>query len=230
MMNQKTRKREDGKTGLPTRLPAHPSSRLLPRRDFLWTGLLFIPTLARAQFIQSAGYQAAVLGLPPAGGGACGGTTKDSQTGVTNNFADNQSYAWGAYNFTAGSSYTLCKLTLRLAKVGTPAGNVLAAIYTNSGSNLPGTQVGTASDAVAATTLATSEGNIDLSNLSASVTSATVYWIVVKTTQGTGANNVKFVFYNFDGVASHHIKLSNDSGGSWDEWTDSNQGKFTSYA
>lgn len=162
------------------------------------------------------------------GGGSCAGTTKDSQTGTTNNNADNSVYNWIAGNFTAGSTYTLCKLTLRMAKAGTPSGNVTASIYTSVAGNIPGTLVGTASDPVTATTLPTTEGNVDFVNLNASLTSGTVYQIVVKTTTGTSMNNVK-VYYTFDGVTAHEINLSDNSGSSWDNWTDSNQIKFTSY-
>lgn len=208
------------------------------RRSFVKQGVLFlplfgifVPRLIRAQFIPGPGYQAAILKAAAGGGGAPCTTTKDSQTGATNNFADNQSYKWLAGNFTAGSTYTLCKLTMRMAKVGTPAGTITAAIYSDAAGNVPGTQVGTASDAVTATTLAAAEGNVDFSNLSASLTSGTVYHIVIKcSTTGTGANNVRGVYYSFTGTLAQEINLSNDDGGSWDNWTDSNQIKFTSFS
>jgi len=233
MKDTETRRRGDAeRPPAPLRVSASPPLRVLPsRRSFLWTGLLFIPTLTRAQFAPSAGERAAILGLPPAGGGGgCAGTTKDSQTGATNNLADNDAYKWIAGNFTAGSTYTLCKLTMRMSKTGTPAGTITAAIYSDAAGNVPGSQVGTASDAVTATTLATGEGNVDFVNLSASLTSGTVYHIVLKCSSNGDASNKVNAYYSFDGDATHEINLSDNSGSSWDNWTDSNQIKFTSYS
>ena len=111
-------------------------------------------------------------------------TSTDSATGTTNGFDGLSSNAARTYTggkFTAGSSYTLCKLVLRVDKTGTPNYTLNAYIYTDN-SGVPGTLVGTGSGNIATTGIGTSEADVTFASMSAALTSGTVYWIVVKAT------------------------------------------------
>lgn len=112
-------------------------------------------------------------------------TLKDSNTGtsghdwyVIGNYTNN---TYRATKFTAGSSYSVCKIELLLGKLGAtglPTGNIFANIYSDSGS-APSSMLATSS-AVDSSTLAALGSSNYVSFTFASpvaLTSGTVYWI-----------------------------------------------------
>lgn len=207
------------------------------RRKFIRSIILFpcaaaMPLMAAAPFRHPAWRSGAFINPVTGGGGGACNTSKDSQGGTINNNAPNDTYLWIGWNFVAGSTYTLCKIDVRVTKNGTPpAGNATVAIYTNN-SGEPGTQVGTGSDGVDVSTIGTdTDFNHTFSNLSASLTNGTTYWVVLKTPgPPSGSDDELRLHYSFTGVATHLVKLNDGMGGTWDSWTTHNQGIFISYS
>lgn len=126
-------------------------------------------------------------------------TLKDSQTATAEEAASVGNVAGNTYvatKFTAGSSYSLCRVDLLLAKAGatgTPTGNVFAYLYSDA-SGAPGTLLAT-SDPVDATALPTA-GTSNWVSFSfsspASVASGTVYRVA---TSYTNTAALSFVYW-----------------------------------
>jgi hypothetical protein len=135
------------------------------------------------------------------GGGPCT-NERQSSTGANSGFSFFTSFTRLAVQFTAGASYTNCKIDLPLFKIGTPAaGNLVAAIYSDNGSNLPNVQIGTASDAIDRTTIATSYGDfVSFVNVSAALTNGTLYWVVL-TASALDADGSNAIVWLDDGGA-----------------------------
>lgn len=126
-------------------------------------------------------------------------TLKDSQTATAEEAASVGNIAGNTYvatKFTAGSSYSACKVDLLLAKAGatgTPTGNVFAYLYSDS-SGSPGTLLA-ASDLVDSTTLPTAGTSNWVSftfSSPASLTSGSVYWVA---TSHTNTAALSFVYW-----------------------------------
>lgn len=125
--------------------------------------------------------------------------TYESTVGFSMNDDDSTNWVWST--FTANNTSTRCKITVKMLKVGSPAGTLTACIYTNS-SGVPGTQIGTCSDAVNTSTLSTSEGDITFSNVSANVTDTTQYKLVIKSSQHNDWSNYPAIGHNDSYVAN----------------------------
>ena len=108
-------------------------------------------------------------------------TVADSFTGAfTGDYANEGRYAaYYAFKFTAASTYTACSISLGARKSGAPAQTFWAGIYTDSSGN-PGTLVGTHSTSIGAAAFGTSLGAVNFPGVSASISSGTAYWIVVR--------------------------------------------------
>jgi hypothetical protein len=107
-----------------------------------------------------------------------------------------------ATKFVASGSHTICTAELRLfsyygVHTTNYAYSIRAAVYSDSGGT-PGSLVGTASDSVAATNVATlplnataaqweTTGVTLFTNMSASLTSGTTYWLMLEPTAALGA-------------------------------------------
>lgn len=127
----------------------------------------------------------------PVSGGTCD-TLQEDVSGIaggeqiTFNASSN---TWMGTGFVADATYTVCSITLILAEVGDLSGSsdtLTACIYTNSCSTCdrtddePGTLVGSCSNAVNMSTV--DDGGVateySFPNVSASVTSSNIYWVV----------------------------------------------------
>lgn len=108
-------------------------------------------------------------------------TTADTINGTTVGFFSqgNSTGAgrWFATKFVPATSYTLGKVRLRLTKTGSPTTTMHVAIYADSGAGTPGSLVGSASTGVLASSLPTSEGDVDF-DTNAEVTAGGTYWVV----------------------------------------------------
>ena len=113
-----------------------------------------------------------------AGGGGCDGTNRDAEATAVEDFVYVIGDTGFGSQFTAAGTYTICSAVLRIKNVDATAGNLTVAIYSNA-SGLPGTLVGTASANVAATSITASSQNVTFSGISASLTSGTIYHVVV---------------------------------------------------
>ena len=109
-------------------------------------------------------------------------TGRDSVTGTTNgsNSVGSSALNLGAaaVEFTAGATYTVTRVDIQAAQVGTPTQDYQCEIWTQSGS-LPGVIVGTASAPVNGASFPVSEGTVTFYP-SASLTSGTVYYVVIR--------------------------------------------------
>ncbi len=143
--------------------------------------LLFVSTTAFA-----AG--PALLGGGAPGGGGGTYVLKDSQLTVDTSadFGGGEYTVWAGTSFTAGSSYTLRRISLPLAKNGSPVFNVTFYIYNSAMNSLLGT-----SNIVNAATVPNGAGgktNFDFSGVSLS--SGTTYVIVGNTSAYDGSNTL----------------------------------------
>jgi hypothetical protein len=141
--------------------------------------------------------------VPASGGGGGGGTTyivKDYYTNIIS-AAIQFSYYWsaadkwiGSARFLASNSYTLTRVDASLAKVGTPTFNLRAHVYSDSNGSL-GSSLGTVSSFVSGN----QSGLVQFTNMSVTITSGSVYWIVLESdvTRGDGANYQTWN-YSFD--------------------------------
>lgn len=166
--------------------------------------------------------------FPPAGGGACT-VQKDQVSGAEsdiNALAADSGTTYVGGQFTAGSSYTLCAVTLRLRKVGTPTFTLNAKIYTNNAGS-PGTLVGTGSNNFSISSLTTSDGDASFTGLSASLTSGTVYWIVI---QSTGSPNDFSNYGIVSGAFGATTFRQSANGTTWSNGAGSIAIRFTSYS
>lgn len=117
-------------------------------------------------------------------------TDKSNPTGAGtgNNMSDVAGDTALAQGFTPANSLPVTRVSLSLKKTGTPAGNITVEIW--SSSTGPSAIIGTASAAIAASTLTTSyvTYNFDFS-APLSLVAGTLYYIVLKTSAGIDASN-----------------------------------------
>lgn len=164
------------------------------------------------------------------GSSQSGFTQRDTVTGTssgTNNFCfDSNVYLAG--NFTAGGTYTITKAVLPMKKIASPTFNIQAAIFTNN-SGQPGTLVGTASGIVLANTLSTSFADVTFTGMSASLTSGTVYWIVIFSNNAPGDFTNYAIWDSISGGGSDFSYKSPD-GSAWAQYQNFNKQKMTLYS
>lgn len=125
-----------------------------------------------------------------------------------------------ASKFTAGASYTISRVDLYLDKVGSPTQDLTLEIWSDGGT-YPGAIIGTASAAVNAATLPTSEGLVSFFP-SAAITSGSSYFIVLRSPSSDAANY--FRWYR-NSVSSLRIDQSGDAV-TWSNVTVSRRSKF----
>ena len=179
---------------------------------------LAAPEIVRAQMnISRAPFVAGLL-KPAAGGGSCATASFTS----TNSSADTippaaAGYLWSANEWTASESATICAGALYLRRTGSPTGTIQLAIYDNTGATTkPGALIGTASGTVAVGTVGTTFALVSFTGMSASVTSGTNYYTVMKlSVDGTAGNQIEWggTFH-----ASRRDWVSSDSGSTWASW------------
>ncbi|OLB91570.1 MAG: hypothetical protein AUI02_09470 [Acidobacteria bacterium 13_2_20CM_2_57_12] len=168
------------------------------------------------------------LGAYPTVGGCA--TPRDSNAGTTIGSMNPGQYSGGVYlamPFTPGSSYTLCGVTLRMAKAGNPL-NMNAYIYTDS-SGVPGMPLGMVSASFNSSTLSSSECDAAFVGLNASLTAGTQYWIVVEVPfDNTGSDYVNW--YYSSGSASNVFESSSNGSAVWANQNTYAIGKFTTFS
>jgi hypothetical protein len=168
------------------------------------------------------------LGAYPTVGGCT--NQRDSNAGTTTGSMNVGQYSGGVYSaipFIPGSSYTLCGVTLRMAKVGNPL-NVNAYIYSDS-SGVPGMPLGMVSTSLNSSTLSSSEGDAAFVGLNAPLTAGTQYWIVVEVPfDNTGSDYAKW--YYSSGSASNVFESSSNGSAVWSNQNTFAIGKFTTFS
>ncbi len=115
-------------------------------------------------------------------GGGVGCTTAVYSQATRNNY-EYHANTYLAGSFTAGSSYPLCKVDVITAYGGTPTGVVQAHIF-NDNAGSPGTNLGTSTNSITASTLAQqpSYATATFNFSGVSITESSVYWIALSHT------------------------------------------------
>lgn len=126
---------------------------------------------------------------------------------------------WVAGDFTAGSSYTLCRVDVNMSRTANPASpdwNITACIYTDNGSFNPTTEVSCSTNTHAESTLSvsTTYTYMSFTGLSAAITSGTVYHIVLKGS-GVDGTNYPYIGLSSTNGAGHYAKSDGDGTGAW---------------
>lgn len=156
---------------------------------------------------------------PAAGGGGGCSTFRQNNSGATAGdqyIAYDGSDLYFASPFTASASYTVCSVTNAMFATGSPGFNLKCAIYTDSGSN-PGTLVGTASAAVSASTIGTSEATVTFTGLNAAVTSGTKYWIVIWVSGGSTSYYTSYLHVPYSVGVSTDVLAKSSDGTTWSQ-------------
>ena len=189
--------------------------RTLSRRQWFTKAGLIIPaagllrsTLAQTVLINSFRYAGG-------GGGGCGNTLQQTIEPGTDAFINNDDFDKFSTKFTASFTGVICRLDLRIKKLGAPGGTMKASIWSNS-SNLPGTLIGNTSDSYNMTDAGTSFAYFSFTNVSASVTSGTVYFVVLEMTQQGDASNYLAWQYGSPSVGNN-LALK-DGGAAWNNF------------
>lgn len=159
-------------------------------------------------------------------------TSQESSTGSTSSYVNIGSlggggYNWRAIKFTADATYTACKVVARLAKVGSYSVNLTARIYDDS-SGSPGSVVGTASSTLATSGIGSSEQDVTFTDLSASLTSGTTYWLSINASAAGDASNYIQWFYVFD--ADNGVEKYSSNGTAWNADSSNARLKFILYS
>lgn len=208
---------------------------MVTRRNFIRAGALFVPTIfiPRLRADVGAFTFGDIASQNKAGGVAAGCTTaRDANTAANNGHTtvgQTSASAYVATFFTAAATYTACELQLYIDKLGTPNWSLFASIYTDSGSDTPGTLIGDESDAVATSGLGTTEAAVTFSNFNASISSATRYFIVLRcSATGDLSNHVRW-YRNSVSAGTNSIVASAD-GLTWSNISSSRRNKFQGYS
>lgn len=184
--------------------------------------------LAPLASLRAVPIQAFLSGSPPSAGGDTY-TLVDSFTGTTSgSYTPGQSGLNAnayAVEFVAGGTgtYTITKVVLPLSKTGTPTQTYTVEIFSTTGT-LPSAIVGTASAAVAASTFAASETEVDFFP-SATVTAGTTYYIVLRASALDATN-----YANWHRVTTTgRIDVFNAAGPAWTNASTTRRLKFKTY-
>jgi hypothetical protein len=193
------------------------------------TGLIFVPKLIRAQVQLSNAQLSNTQVLPVSSGGSPCTTLRDTFGTSSGNLWDNTTYLYFASSFDASASYPNCTQIWSFKRTGNPPGTVKGAIYDNA-TDRPGSIVGTAGDTVNVSTIGTSQGDITLPNIAASLTNGTHYWaMAIFSVAGMDASNKIEGYYGFDGIATHEDWVSTN-GSTWAKLEGSSGFKGAAYS
>ena len=166
-------------------------------------------------FLSITAYGGMIVRGPVARPAGC--TTAGFTQGTTANNGSasvcNNSNKYVGQQFTADGTYTACKVDVNLQKVGTPSVNLDVSIYTDN-AGVPGTLIGTASDVIASSTISTSPTTYTFVNMSASLTSGTLYWIVLHASAGVDNSNY-IIFVGTGGSSPNTSPYASINGTSW---------------
>lgn len=123
------------------------------------------------------------------------------------------SYNWKASKFAASKTTTVCAIELALRKVGSPSFNIRVSVYGSTGTEPDESNIISQSSYSAANNLTTSYVYTSFT-VSAAITSASEYWIVIQASAaGDGSNNVEA--YMDTGCDYEEGVLGSSNGTSW---------------
>lgn len=156
-----------------------------------------------------------MTGSVSGGGGSCDTLAESCTSGSGSGYSlgNISTRKYLSTRFTTSASRSICKIACSLQSVGSPTFSVNAYIYTDNNGE-PGSVVGTGSSAVSASSIPTSFSDVEFSNVSATLSSGTVYWVVlVCSSVGDTENKLRWQYGDcFD---AEEINSSSD-GSTWD--------------
>lgn len=205
---------------------------MLSTRRHLLVGLSASALLLPVQRVRAQ--TVIIVGQPPSGAAPPACTTptdafvvpQDSSTQVGATSASLNV----ASKFTAANSYSLCKVICYLSQTGTAPFTVVASIFShNSGTDEPASLLGAASSSVTASTIPTTETAVTFSNMSATIVSGTIYWVVLTASVvGSGTNCLRW----WRGPATGTPKIMTDANavGTWTLSTSTKSARFQAYS
>lgn len=181
-----------------------------------------------------AGWPAVLAGSPPS---ACS-TARNGITGATSATYTVGGIAGGGNNyvgvhFTTTAAYTVCKVTVPIKKVGSPTFNIRARIFSDAGGspNYPNAGMGTASDPIAASSLSTTTADVAFTGMSAILSDATVYWVVLYVDAAGDASNYVAWDYEADTGVTAVGESPDGVAGNWSNSISNNiKFKFQAYS
>lgn len=199
-------------------------------KAFLALLILVLPLTAQ-QIVVTGGASIAGGGKAnaPAAGGGCT-TARDTINGATTGNGNTQGYRYAAQRFTAGASATICRAVLRLARDAGETGTLTVSIYSHNatGNGTPNAAISSGTLSIAS--LGTSEGDGEITSLSAALTSSTVYWVVIDDpTNGGGFDGGTLWYWESSGAVANNMVYSSD-GSTWNELNSNTRFKFTLYS
>jgi len=152
--------------------------------------------------------------IASAGGGCSTAQDSEENTGTSQgNVGSHSFYQYRAGNIDTTSAYTVCKVELSLKSVGSPTQDLTVSIYDDS-SGEPGSLVGTASDAVDASTIGSTFEWVEFTGISAVLSDATTYWVVIHADAADSGNYVHWEYTN-GGDASDRLAYDANGVGPW---------------
>lgn len=166
----------------------------------------------------------------PAGGGGGGGggctTAQTTKNAATSSQTELGGSRYIGSRFSAGASFTACKAVLRLGVTGASY-TIRVGIFSNGGSNLPGSLIGSYSDTVNANTVGAAEGDITFVNMSASIVSGTTYHIVAQCSSDFNSPNCQWAAM---GEAITNGVTASSDGSAWSSVDDFSVQKYILYS
>jgi hypothetical protein len=152
---------------------------------------------------------------------AAGYTTlrENDQTESTGFVATTSGYYWHGSKFTAsvtgGDSGVRGKVILRLGKNGSPTGDVICCIFSDS-SGVPGSVLTNGTSSTVAVSTIGADTQVEFTGLTPTLSNGTAYWVVMKRPSADGGtNNIKSFQCEY---ASGPSVLSDSSGSTWASW------------
>lgn len=191
--------------------------------------------------------QLARMGYYTGAGGPSCATTKDACAGNEDAgatlAANATSGRYKASMFVADADTTICAVSLRLKKVLSPTFNMTVEIWSNNDvgadnpvaytDDLPNTLIGTGSAAIAASSVGTDAYETVLfTGMSATITSGTIYWVVLKASAAGDATNHILWGVEATGCAGDNEEVATYSTATtlWTKEGSTTAGEFQAYA
>jgi hypothetical protein len=155
--------------------------------------------------------------------------TLTGTTDGTLTIGDTSARRYRATKFITGEdAIYVCAADVQMSRTESPSWNLRVAIYSHdSEGDQPDAQIGTGSSAVAASTLPTSEDAVRFSNISASLSASTTYWMVVWSDSDSALGGSSAQWHRVVSSPGGNSNMSGSAGTSWTSQSTNRRGKFT---
>ncbi len=130
------------------------------------------------------------------------GTTLDASQTVNNSFKPLYGSIKLAQSFQVSTSALIPKIQLLLKRVGTISSDILLRIETNSGNAPSGTAVTNGTATILSSNISTNPFWVNISLTDCELSTATTYWLILSTTNGSSENYYEWKANNIGGYTS----------------------------